>query len=266
MRQHLTACSFLIGAAVSLATSHGAEALPWCSTRFGLSCGYATFDQCMASIRGDGGNCVQNPRESGSRNAAPDRSRARTREAPKARQAAPREEAPSKRTKPAATTTAAPAAPVKPAPASAPVATVAPVQPAPKPPVATPAVMPSGAQRKPSPADAKVYFVGVQNGAEVPARVTLRFGVASMGVAPAGLDNPNTGHHHLLIDTPLPALDLPIPSDFNHLHFGAGQTEAEITLPPGKHKLQLLFADENHVPHNPPVMSAVIEVVVKANK
>jgi hypothetical protein len=126
--------------------------------------------------------------------------------------------------------------------------------------------MPSGIPRKPSPADAKVYFVGLQNGAEVPAQVTLRFGVVSMGVAPAGLDNPNTGHHHLIIDAALPALDQPIPSDFNHLHFGAGQTEAEITLPPGKHKLQLLFADENHVPHNPAVMSTPIEIIVKAKK
>jgi hypothetical protein len=120
--------------------------------------------------------------------------------------------------------------------------------------------------RKPAPADARVYFVGLQNGAEVPSELTIRFGVTNMGVAPAGLDNPNTGHHHVLIDTNVPALDVPIPSDFNHLHFGAGQTEAVVTLPPGKHKLQLLFADENHVPHNPAVMSAPIEVIVKAKK
>jgi hypothetical protein len=127
--------------------------------------------------------------------------------------------------------------------------------------------MPSGISRKSAPADARVYFVGLKNGAEVPSELlTIRFGVTNMGVAPAGLDNPNTGHHHLIIDAALPALDQPIPSDFNHLHFGAGQTEAEITLPPGKHKLQLLFADENHVPHNPAVMSTPIEVIVKAKK
>jgi len=83
-----------------------------------------------------------------------------------------------------------------------------------------------------------------------------------MGVAPAGIDKPNTGHHHLIVDAPLPDLNEPIPSDFNHLHFGAGQTEASITLPPGRHTLQLLLGDENHVAHNPPVMSKQIQVVV----
>jgi hypothetical protein len=141
----------------------------------------------------------------------------------------------------------------------------APAKPVPAPSVtATPVAMP--VTRKPAPADARVYFVGLQNGAEVPSELTIRFGLTNMGVAPAGLDNANTGHHHLLIDANVPALDVPIPSDFNHLHFGAGQTEAVVTLPPGKHKLQLLFADENHVPHNPAVMSAPIEVIVKAKK
>lgn len=83
-----------------------------------------------------------------------------------------------------------------------------------------------------------------------------------MGIAPAGVAKPNTGHHHLLIDTPLPPLDRPIPNDFNHLHFGAGQTEARINLTPGRHTLQLLLGDENHVPHDPPVMSPRIEVIV----
>jgi Domain of unknown function (DUF4399) len=81
-------------------------------------------------------------------------------------------------------------------------------------------------------------------------------------VAPAGIDRPNTGHHHLLIDTTLPPLDEPIPNDFNHLHFGAGQTEAIVTLSPGRHTLQLLLGDENHVPHNPPIMSKPIRVYV----
>jgi hypothetical protein len=83
-----------------------------------------------------------------------------------------------------------------------------------------------------------------------------------MGVAPAGLERDNSGHHHLLIDTELPPLDKPIPNDFNHLHFGAGQTEAELTLKRGPHTLQLLFGDKDHVPHNPPVMSPRIRVVV----
>ena len=118
--------------------------------------------------------------------------------------------------------------------------------------------------RKPAPKDARVYFVGLENGAVIRPEVTLHFGLLKMGVAPAGIDNPNTGHHHVLVDTKLPPLDKPIPNDFNHLHFGAGQTAATITLPPGKHTLQLLFADENHVPHDPAIMSAPIEVTVTA--
>jgi hypothetical protein len=116
--------------------------------------------------------------------------------------------------------------------------------------------------RKPAPADARVYFVGLRDGSVLPQRATIRFGLANMGVAPAGIDKPNTGHHHLLIDTKLPPLDQPIPNDFNHLHFGAGQTEATVTLPLGRHTIQLLLGDENHVPHNPPVMSKPIRVLV----
>jgi hypothetical protein len=116
--------------------------------------------------------------------------------------------------------------------------------------------------RKPAPADARVYFVGLEDGSVIPQKATIHFGLVNMGVAPAGIDKPNTGHHHLLIDTKLPPLDEPIPNDFNHLHFGAGQTEAIVTLSPGRHTLQLLLADENHVPHNPPVMSKPIRVYV----
>jgi Domain of unknown function (DUF4399) len=116
--------------------------------------------------------------------------------------------------------------------------------------------------RKPAPKDARVYFVGLENGSVIRPQVTIRFGLVNMGVAPAGIDKPNTGHHHLLVDAKLPALDQPVPNDFNHLHFGAGQTEATVTLPLGRHSLQLLFADENHVPHNPVVMSSAIDVVV----
>jgi hypothetical protein len=118
------------------------------------------------------------------------------------------------------------------------------------------------AMRKPAPADAAVHFVGLQDGAVLPEKATIRFGLVGMGVAPAGIERPNTGHHHLLIDAKLPPLDLPIPNDFNHLHFGAGQTEAEVTLPLGTHTLQLVLGDENHVPHNPPVMSKPIKVTV----
>ena len=83
-----------------------------------------------------------------------------------------------------------------------------------------------------------VYFIDLKDGATVPSKLKLSFGLRNMGIAPAGTDRPNSGHHHLLIDTELPALDQPIPNDFNHLHFGAGQTETEITLKPGQHTLQ----------------------------
>jgi Domain of unknown function (DUF4399) len=116
--------------------------------------------------------------------------------------------------------------------------------------------------RKPAPADARVYFVGLEDGSVLPQKATIHFGLVNMGVAPAGIDRPNTGHHHLLIDTKIPPLDEPIPNDFNHLHFGAGQTEAIVTLSPGRHTLQLLLGDENHVPHNPPIMSKPIRVYV----
>jgi hypothetical protein len=116
--------------------------------------------------------------------------------------------------------------------------------------------------RKPSPAGARVYFVGLQDGSVLPQKATIRFGLVNMGVAPAGIEKANTGHHHMLIDVKLPPLDEPIPNDFNHLHFGAGQTEAVVNLPLGRHTIQLLLGDENHVPHNPPIMSKPIKVLV----
>jgi hypothetical protein len=116
--------------------------------------------------------------------------------------------------------------------------------------------------RHPSPKNAKVYFIYPHDGSYVGPNPTIRFGLLNMGVAPAGLDKPNTGHHHLLVDADLPPLDQPIPNDFNHLHFGAGQTEAKITLPPGRHRLRLLLGDANHVPHDPPVYSEEIHVTV----
>jgi Domain of unknown function (DUF4399) len=116
----------------------------------------------------------------------------------------------------------------------------------------------------PSPQGAAVYFIDLPNGATIPEKSTLHFGLHGMGVAPAGSDRANSGHHHLLVDTDLPPLDQPIPNDFNHLHFGAGQTEAELTLTPGDHTLQLLLGDKDHIPHNPPVMSERIHVHVVA--
>jgi hypothetical protein len=127
---------------------------------------------------------------------------------------------------------------------------------------ATPPPSDSTYKRQPSPPGAKVYFVYPKNGATVPQKVRVKFGLDGMGIAPAGFEKANTGHHHLLIDSPLPPFDEPIPSDFNHLHFGEGQTEEEVTLPLGKHTLQLLLGDANHVPHDPPVFSQPIQVLV----
>jgi uncharacterized protein DUF4399 len=123
---------------------------------------------------------------------------------------------------------------------------------------------PSGgpSKRHPSPKDAKVYFIEPTDGSYITPNPTIRFGLLGMGIAPAGFEKANTGHHHLLVDTELPPFDQPIPNDFNHLHFGAGQTEAKITLPLGPHKLRLLFADDAHVPHDPPVYSSEINVIV----
>ena len=109
-----------------------------------------------------------------------------------------------------------------------------------------------------SPAAKNAYlYIGWPNNGEVIYKNNFRvwFGLRKMGVAPAGVDKPRTGHHHLIIDAELPRMDEEIPADKNHVHFGKGQTETRITLPPGTHTLQLLLADYNHVPHNPPVVS-----------
>lgn len=119
----------------------------------------------------------------------------------------------------------------------------------------------------PTPAPANAYlYIGWPNDGEVirggrPFRVW--FGLRNMGVAAKGVDIPNTGHHHLLIDTDLPPFDEEIPSDRQHIHFGAGQTETMLDLPPGKHTLQLLMGDANHIPHNPPVYSKKITITIK---
>jgi hypothetical protein len=120
----------------------------------------------------------------------------------------------------------------------------------------------AAAQNSPTPSapGAEVYFVDIKDGDSVPTKVRIHFGLKNMGVAPAGSDRPNSGHHHLIVDSDLPPLNQPIPNDPRHLHFGAGQTEAEITLSPGPHTLQLLFGDKDHIPHTPPVMSQRIHI------
>jgi hypothetical protein len=118
--------------------------------------------------------------------------------------------------------------------------------------------------RQPSPPDAAVYFIYPRDGETIYPNSTIRFGLRNMGVAPAGISKPNTGHHHLLVDVQTPPLDQPLPSDLNHIHLGNGQTERKITLRPGEHTLQLILADDQHVPHDPPVMTERIKVIVKA--
>ncbi len=119
------------------------------------------------------------------------------------------------------------------------------------------------ADQSPIPDNARVYIVWPADGQVIPTgKFWVRMGLANAGVAPAGIDRAGTGHHHLLIDVDLPPLDQEIPNDKNHLHFGLGQTEAHLELPPGRHTLQLLFADANHVPHNPPLYSKKITVIV----
>jgi hypothetical protein len=119
--------------------------------------------------------------------------------------------------------------------------------------------------RQTAPPDAYCY-IGWPNDGEVikNGKFKVWFGTRNFGVAPAGVTKPNTGHHHLLIDTDLPKLDEPIPNDKNHLHFGAGQTETIIELPPGTHTLQLLMGDAEHVPHDPPVKSKKITIHVRS--
>jgi hypothetical protein len=119
------------------------------------------------------------------------------------------------------------------------------------------------AEPKPMSDNAKVYIIWPADGQVIPGgKFWVRMGLSSAGVAPAGIVKPNTGHHHLLVDTDLPPLDQEIPNDKHHLHYGLGQTEARLELPPGRHTLQLLFADDSHVPHNPPLYSKKITIIV----
>lgn len=129
------------------------------------------------------------------------------------------------------------------------------------------AVAPAAAQDSlvsPAPEAAEVYFISPANGAEVSSPVTVRFGLRGMGVAPAGVDQPDTGHHHVLIDLDeLPPLNQPLPKTGQVVHFGGGQTETTLDLAPGTHTLQLLLGNHLHVPHAPPVLSEKIVITVR---
>ncbi len=123
----------------------------------------------------------------------------------------------------------------------------------------------------PSSPEATVYFVTPADGATVTSPVTVVFGLRGMGVAPAGTEKENTGHHHLLIDRPplgqgedgADELSNGLPSDEHHMHFGGGQTEVTLDLAPGRHTLQLVLGDAGHVPHSQPVVSEVITITVE---
>jgi hypothetical protein len=118
------------------------------------------------------------------------------------------------------------------------------------------------APRTASPAGAKVYFIAPKNGATITGPVKVVMGLSGMGVAPAGTDAPDTGHHHIVVDLDKVNMDMPLPTDDKHRHFGKGQTETTLTLAPGKHTLQLVLGDKNHIPHNPPVASDRITITV----
>ena len=148
-----------------------------------------------------------------------------------------------------------PAAP----PATEAPATETPAADAPAPAPAAPPAMP----RADSPAGARVEIVSPKDGEVVSSPVKVAFGLEGMTVVPAGDATPNSGHHHLLVDVAAPDMALPIPKDDQHLHFGQAQTEAEIALAPGQHTLQALLGDANHVPHNPPLISAPITITVQ---
>jgi len=124
----------------------------------------------------------------------------------------------------------------------------------------------SFAQNTPSAEGARAYIINLENGQHVSSPVTVQFGLSGMGISPAGITGQgtdNTGHHHLVIDSPAPAAGVPIPAEAGkYVHFGRGQTETTLELAPGQHTIQLVLGDAAHIPHNPPVMSERVTIVV----
>lgn len=117
--------------------------------------------------------------------------------------------------------------------------------------------------RQPAPEGAGVYFIEPADGATVQSPFKVSFGLHGMGVAPAGTNKPDTGHHHLLINSPEVDLDMPLPTTDQVRHFGGGQTETTLTLEPGSYTLQLVLGDYAHIPHDPPVVSETITITVE---
>ena len=129
---------------------------------------------------------------------------------------------------------------------------------------ASQAPAPAQVTRSKAPEAARVYIISPKTGETVAQKFTVQFGLKGIGVAPAGVNQPNTGHHHLLVDlAQMPDMSKPLPVNDNIRHFGGGQTEVDLTLPPGKHTLQLLLGDYLHTPHEKPVMSEKITITVQ---
>jgi len=121
-----------------------------------------------------------------------------------------------------------------------------------------------GDLRSPSAADARIFFANLENGDTVSSPFNVEFGLEGMDVVPAGTEQEYSGHHHLIIDQDeLPALDMPIPADSLHVHFGKGQTSTELALSPGQHTLQIVLGNHLHIPHEPPVVSEKITITVE---
>ena len=120
------------------------------------------------------------------------------------------------------------------------------------------------ADLSPAPESAKSYIISPSDGENVSSPFIVQFGLSGMGIAPAGIDRPNTGHHHLLIDVDeLPSLTEPLQGSEQVLHYGAGQTETELSLTQGKHTLQLVLGNYGHIPHDKPVISEKVTVTVQ---
>lgn len=117
--------------------------------------------------------------------------------------------------------------------------------------------------RTAAPAGARAFIVEPKDGATVSSPVTVTFGAENIEVIAAGNDAPGSGHHHLLINAPLPDFGLPIPKSDQYVHFGGGQTETSLELEPGRYELRLLFGDHMHIPHDPPVYSEVVTITVE---
>lgn len=111
---------------------------------------------------------------------------------------------------------------------------------------------------------AEVFIISPKDGETVSSPLTVKFGISNMVVAKAGNNLEFSGHHHLLINLEqLPDMAAPLPATEQVIHFGGAQTEATIELSPGSHSLQLLLGNYLHIPHDKPIMSEKINIIVE---